>query len=102
VAVVWSRRAQQNLAAIFRSIARDDRAAAERWVSRLVATGEGIATFPLSGRVVPEIGRDDVRETFQRTYRIVYLVQAEDIRILTVFEGHRQLRDADVEEGEVE
>jgi hypothetical protein len=52
--------------------------------------------------VVPEVGRGDVRETFQRTYRIVYLVVDSDVRILTVFEGHRRLQGADVEEGEVE
>ncbi len=38
---------------------------------------------------MPELGRDDVRETFLRSYRIVYRVVPEGIVVLTVFEGHR-------------
>lgn len=47
---------------------------------------------PLGGRVVPELGRTDVREVFLRTYRIIYRVAGDDIRILTVFEGHQRPR----------
>jgi plasmid stabilization system protein ParE len=54
--------------------------------------------MPLGGRVVPEVGRDDVREVFQRSYRIIYRVAGDDIRVLTVFEGHRRLRLGDIEE----
>jgi len=100
VALTWSRRAFQDLAGIYRFIARDQPEAAERWVARLVARGEGIATAPLSGRIVPELGRVDVREALLRTYRIVYRVQGNDVHILTVFEGHRWLRHADVDDEE--
>ena len=41
----------------------------------------------------PELGRDDVRETFQRTCRIVHRVTEDRVEILTVFEGHRVLPD---------
>jgi len=44
---------------------------------------------PLAGRRVPEIRREDVREVFLRSYRIVYRVMSERIDIVTVFEGHR-------------
>ena len=61
-----------------------------------MATAELAAGAPLAGRRGPEIGRDDVRETFKRTYRIVYRVRSEGIEILTVFEGHRVFpRDVD-------
>lgn len=42
------------------------------------------------GRTVPEIRREDVRETFVRAYRIVYQIRRRDVRILTIFEGHRR------------
>ena len=45
----------------------------------------------LAGRRVPEFDRDDLREMIKRGYRIVYLVSDEQIEILTVSEGHRQL-----------
>ncbi len=48
---------------------------------------------------MPEIGRDDVREVFQRTYRIVYRVVDDGIVVLTVFEGHRLLGKVDPDEG---
>lgn len=47
--------------------------------------------FPNTGRIVPEIGRSDVREVFLRTYRIVYRIVDRGIIVLTVFEGHRTL-----------
>ena len=44
--------------------------------------------MPLAGRVVPERARQDVREVFVRTYRIVYRVRESGILVLTIFEGH--------------
>jgi hypothetical protein len=38
----------------------------------------------------PEIGREDVREVFLRTYRIVYQARETGVVVLTVFEGHRR------------
>jgi plasmid stabilization system protein ParE len=46
---------------------------------------------PRSGRIVPEIGRDSVREILEGNYRIVCLVGPSSIEILAVREGHRRL-----------
>lgn len=48
--------------------------------------------MPFAGRVVPELGRDDIREAIVRNYRIVYLIAPNRIEVLTVFEGHQELR----------
>lgn len=56
-----------------------------------------MAEAPLVGRVVPEFGRTELREAIERSYRIVYRIEAGNVRILTVFEGHRLLRPSDVE-----
>jgi toxin ParE1/3/4 len=98
VAVVWTERSRDDLVDIFRFIARDNRKAAERWTARLVEQTELAATTPLGGRIVPELGRHDVREVFLQSYRIIYRVAGDGIRILTVFEGHRRLRLDDIEE----
>jgi toxin ParE1/3/4 len=74
VKVVWTERAAGSLEAIGAYIAADNPSAATRWLARLVKRAELVAMLPLSGRVVPEIGRDDVREVFVRRYRIVYQV----------------------------
>ena len=47
--------------------------------------------MPLSGRRVPEVGRDDVREVIKGAYRIVYRLRNDRAEVLTVFEGHRLL-----------
>jgi len=87
--IFWSDRAIADLEAIGDYVARDNPAAAERWVNRLIQTVEKAAVAPLVGRQVPELGRHDIRETYLRKYRIVYRVTADQVEILTVFEGHR-------------
>ena len=89
LAIEWTERAVADLRAIDDYIAADNPAAAARWASRLIAKAEAAARLPMTGRVVPEKGRTDIREVFLRTYRIVYRVRVGSILVLTVFEGHR-------------
>jgi toxin ParE1/3/4 len=98
VAVIWTERSRDGLIDIFRFIARDNWKAAERWVGRLIERAELAASMPLGGRVVPEPGRDDIREVFERSYRILYRIAGKDIHVLTVFDGHRRVRPNDIEE----
>jgi plasmid stabilization system protein ParE len=76
---------------IGRFIARDKPDAARRWVTRLRQSALQAVEFPRSGRVVPELGRDDVREIVERGYRSDYRIIGDEIHVLTVFESH-QLR----------
>ena len=87
----WSDHARRDLLTIGRYIARDNPPAARGWIEQLRERARLAAENPLTGRVVPELGRDDVREVFLRSYRIVYSVGADAIDVLTVFEGHRLL-----------
>jgi toxin ParE1/3/4 len=91
----WTRRAKRDLLEIGDYIASDDPIAARRWIERLRARAVLAAKTPNAGRVVPEVGRDDVREVFVRTYRIVYRVMSREIVVLTVFEGHRRFSPED-------
>jgi plasmid stabilization system protein ParE len=50
-----------------------------------------LARFPLSGRVVPELHLSDYREVIVREYRIIYRLTAEDVLIVTVVHGKRDL-----------
>lgn len=94
----WTERAVADLIAIGEYIAADQPDAARRWVERLRQQASVAAELPLAGRRVPEIDRDDVRETFLRSYRIVYRVESDGITVLTVFEGHRLLREGDIDD----
>ena len=86
----WTQRSRGDLIEIGRYIARDKEAAARRWLERLRRSARAAAKQPRAGRVVPEVGREDVREILVGNYRIVYEIQKAEIRVLTVFEGHHR------------
>lgn len=90
----WSRRALEDLRSIRAYIGRDDEAAALRWTERLMGAAGRARDLPLSGRMVPEFGREEIREILLQHYRIVYRVGEDRIVVLTVFESHRRLPDA--------
>jgi plasmid stabilization system protein ParE len=70
---------------IERDSARYGRLVAER----LFTATERLEVFPMSGRIVPELGRDDVREIIVGEYRIVYSLKDEAVLLLTVFRSSR-------------
>ena len=96
----WSHRARRDLIAIGKYIAQDDPVRARRWVSRLRERARTAAAMPLSGRRVPAMEQDDLREVLVRGYRIVYRVFEEETHVLTVFEGHRLFPSAAILEDE--
>jgi plasmid stabilization system protein ParE len=81
--------------AIARFIAESNEPAARKWIGRLRAQAKKATRFPNSGRVVPELGREDVREFIFRGYRILCLLRDDDVFVLSIFEGHRQIRLTD-------
>ena len=48
--------------------------------------------LPRMGRVVPEIRDEAIREIIYRSYRIVYVVDADDeeVEVLTIFHSSKQ------------
>ena len=89
----WSKRSLGDLQRIGRHIGGDKPGAARKHVALLKERGKRAAEHPYSGRMVPEWGQNDVREIIVGNYRVIYHVSAEDlVEILTVLEGHRQLR----------
>lgn len=88
----WSPLALDRVSEIARYIAKDNPAAAERWVNELFDSVKRLADFPESGRVVPEIGVHRIRELIFGAYRVIYSVK-DNVEILTVRRGS-QLLDA--------
>jgi toxin ParE1/3/4 len=56
----------------------------------LIASSNLLKT-PQIGRIVPEVTRPDLREVIFRGYRIVYFVQDNEVVILRVVHGSRDL-----------
>jgi len=92
----WTEKAKQDLQAIRRYIAADNPTAANRWVDRLRTRARNALHAPLAGRKVPEILREDIRESIEGNYRIVYQVFEDRLVVLTVFEGHHLLPQDEV------
>jgi plasmid stabilization system protein ParE len=90
--VVWLPLAVQRVTQIAQHIARDRPGAASKWVDAVFALVTPLAEFPEAGRVVPEVGRDEIREVFHGEYRIVYKVEPRRVAVLTVRHGRRRFR----------
>lgn len=88
--LVWTRPAREDLREIRAYIARDSPRYGQATVERLVGAAERLCAYPLSGRVVPELGQPTVREVIAGSYRIVYRVTADEVQVLAVVHGARQ------------
>jgi plasmid stabilization system protein ParE len=89
--VRWSLTAGNDLQDIENFIARDSVLHAIAFVDRVVESAETLLKTPHIGRIVPEFNRPDLRELIFRGYRIVYLIQDNEILILRVVHGARDL-----------
>jgi addiction module RelE/StbE family toxin len=87
--VVWSPRAIDDVRAIATYIAEDSVAYAKSVAQKIVASARRLATFPMSGRVVPEFGDENIREVFAYGYRVIYRVEGETVTIAAVVHGKR-------------
>jgi len=91
VKVSWTDQALEDLEAICLFIARDAPRYAEIFADRAFVATEHLGQFPLSGRIVQEIGREDIREIILGNYRIIYRVLPDEVEVLTVHHGARLL-----------
>jgi toxin ParE1/3/4 len=90
--VGWTAQALDDLDAVCLYIARDAPHIAQIFAARAFDATERLAEFPLSGRVVPETERPEIREVFVYSYRIIYRYTGDAVVILTVHHGARPLR----------
>ena len=89
--VAWSPRAVEDLEAIAQYISADSAAYAAAVVKTILITARNLSHFPRSGRVVPEIGDESIREWFAYSYRVIYRLEGEAITIAAVVHGRRLL-----------
>ena len=87
--VIWSPEALQDLEGLAAFIARDSEYHAAMFVQRLLDATDRLATFPESGRVIPEVGASRFREVIEGGYRIMYSIAGSVVRIDAVLHGAR-------------
>lgn len=87
--MLWSETATSDLDDIARYIGRSSPRYAAVVVGRIILATGRLADFPESGRVVPELGDDAVREVIHGSYRIIYELRFGAVEVVTVFRTSR-------------
>jgi plasmid stabilization system protein ParE len=95
--IVWTDHAWNDLDQIADYIVTGSKAYASGFVRQIMTRADSLELFPHAGAIVPEFDRADVRETFVKKYRLIYQVADEEIRILAVVHGARELPAAIVD-----
>jgi plasmid stabilization system protein ParE len=97
--VGWTPQSLADLEAICLFIARDAPAMAGIFADRVFRASDRLAEHPRSGRIVPELGQEHLREILLGSYRIIYRLLDEDVQVLTVHHGARLLDIGTLGEG---
>ncbi|MEH6551032.1 MAG: type II toxin-antitoxin system RelE/ParE family toxin [Pseudomonadales bacterium] len=95
--ITWSPLAAEQVRDISSYIALDKPSAAEQWIDKIFDCVEQLTDFPKSGRVVPELQINNIRELVQGNYRIIYKIQDNSISVLTVKSYRQQLGSDEIE-----
>jgi addiction module RelE/StbE family toxin len=97
VKIVWTRQSAVELKDIFDYIAKDSRRYAENHVKRIREKTQVLKTQPESGRIVPELEIEQIRELIEGAYRIVYrLIEKSRVEILTIHHSARDFNSRDL------
>ena len=86
--VKWSERAKMNLRHIHDFIANDSKHYAKVVTRGIVGKARRLSEFPRIGKMVPEIGDENVRELHLHSYRVVYEIRPDHTYVLAVL--HKQ------------
>jgi len=90
--VNWTKQAISDVEQIAATISEDSIKYAKIQVGIFFDRVKILEAFPMSGRKVPEIGNDKIREVLSGSYRIIYKINsAEQVTILTVYHSKRLL-----------
>lgn len=85
--LTWTERASSNALAIHSYIAEQSELYADSIYARILERPQQLIDFPESGAVVPEFRRDDIRELFVHSFRLIYQILPGEVRIIAVIHG---------------
>ena len=88
--VNWTAAAREQLRDIHAFIARSSPQYAITVVDRLTRRSKQIASFPMSGRVVPDVNDVNIREIIEGQYRIIYHILENEIDVIAVVHSSQQ------------
>ena len=91
--IIWSDAATDDLRSIGEFYERTSPSYASTVVTDLYTSVSRLQQFPRSGRIVPELSDDSIRELLVQGFRIVYEIRGERIRIVALLHSRQDLPD---------
>ena len=95
--ILWSPLSIERVTELALYIAEDKPGAADKWIISIFDTVEKLSKFPKSGRIVPELNKEEIRERIHGNYRIIYQINQNDIEILTVRHSKQILPEDEIQ-----
>jgi toxin ParE1/3/4 len=90
--IKWTLNALQDIESIAEFIAQDSERFASIQIDKFFIRSQILEQFPLAGKIVPELGDDNIRELIEGNYRIIYRVVSESrVDILTIHQSYQLL-----------
>ncbi len=96
VKIVWTTLALDDLKQIHDYISLDSKFYADRFVSKIISRVDQLEVFPNSGRVVPDVNQEHLRELIEGNYRIVYKINTDHIGIVRIHHSARLLKEVEI------
>lgn len=88
--IVWTDPAVSDLNSIREYISRDSEVYADSVLSEIFDAVDRLIDYSQAGRIVPELDEQRTREIIIGSYRVMYDIQDDTTRILTVLHGTRK------------
>jgi toxin ParE1/3/4 len=87
--VIWSPEALEDVKSIYDFIAKDSADRAALFIERIIESTDCLQNFPNTGRIIKEIGRKECREVIYGSYRIMYEIKGDEVRIAGIVHSAR-------------
>jgi len=91
--IVWSSIANEDLKNIASYIERDSYYYAKLTVQNIYKQIRKLKEFPFSGRMIPEYNEPNFREIIYGSYRIMYVVDSDLIKIITIVHNKQDIQN---------
>jgi toxin ParE1/3/4 len=85
--IVWTDTASNDLERAVEYIHQDSPGYALSFLSDTLEKAKVLTSFPYSGRIVPELNDQNIREIFIHRYRLIYRIELDHLVILTFVHG---------------
>lgn len=99
--VAWTELAWDDLERTVDYIAQDSPTYAASFARQIWQMAQSLDELPERGRIVPELGDQNVRELLPSSYRLLYEIREDTVYILGLIHGARDLAGLWDRQGEV-